>query len=223
MPKPKRREGELPDALINQRLRQAHPPAPVRPTTGPKTNPKTTRFCPNASSPTGAKQRVRSMPQQTVPEEGEGRGELPPYSQRISGRSTDVVGARLHSIQSDRNPVGHPGHPSRKSHHHNLNGVYGSFARASKPGVVWVQVKHGEVHFWGAGSGKVRMGFGPLLCRSVKVKTARRAGRRISLGPNAAFGALNFHAVKVRHVAINAVFFPFSLRRGECPEKNKPR
>jgi hypothetical protein len=32
----------------------------------------------------------------------------------------------------------------------------------------------------------------------VKVKTARRAARRIAFGPNAAFWALNFHAAKVR-------------------------
>jgi hypothetical protein len=42
------------------------------------------------------------------------------------------------------------------------------------------------------------MGFGPLLCRSVKVKTASGAIGRMTFGPNAAFGALNFHAAKVR-------------------------
>jgi hypothetical protein len=53
------------------------------------------------------------------------------------------------------------------------------------------------------------MGFGPLLCRSVKVKTARGAIGRITLGPNAAFGALYFHAAKVGHVEKNAGNFPF--------------
>jgi hypothetical protein len=52
------------------------------------------------------------------------------------------------------------------------------------------------------------MGFGPLLCRSVKVKTASGAIGRMTFGPNAAFGALNFHAAKVRHVEKNAGFFP---------------
>lgn len=105
---------------------------------------------------------------------------------------TGIYGAR-----SDRDPVGHPGHSPRKRHHHNLNGVYGSFARTRVPGVVGIQVKHGKVEFGRSGCRKVRMGFGPLLCRRVKVKTARRAVRRIAFGPNAAFWALNFHDVKV--------------------------
>ena len=138
------------------------------------------------------------MPQQTVPREGEGRGAFPRCAQRISGRSTDVACVRIQSIQSDRNPVGHPGHSPRKRHHHNLNGVQGSFARTGVPGVVGIQVTHGKVEFGRSGCRKVRMGFGPLLCRCVKVKSARRAIRRITLGPKAAFGALNFHAAKVR-------------------------
>jgi hypothetical protein len=79
-----------------------------------------------------------------------------------------------------------------------LNGVQGSFARTRVPGVVGIQVKHGKVEFGRSGFRKVRMGFCPLLCRCVKVKSARRAIRRITLGPKAAFGALNFHAAKVR-------------------------
>lgn len=198
MPKSKRREGVRSDATKNLRLRQVHPPAPVRPTTGPKTNPKTTRFGPKPSIPTGARQRARRMPQQTVPREGERRGAFPPCAQRISGPSTEVACDRIQSIQSDRNPVGHPGHPPRKRHHHNLNGVQGSLACTRVPRVVGIQVKHGKVKFGRSGCRKVRMGFCPLLCRCVKVKSARRAVGRIAFGPNAAFGALNFHAAKVR-------------------------
>ncbi len=223
MPKSKRREGVRSDATKNPRLRQAHPPAPVRPTTGPKTNQKTTRFCTKPSIPTGARQRARCMPQQTVPREGEGRGAFPRCAQRISGRSSDVACVRMHRIQSDRNPVGHPGHSPRKRHHHNLNGVQGSFARTRVPKVVGIQVKHGKVEFGRSGCRKVRMGFGPLLCRCVKVKSARRAVRRIAFGPNAAFWALNFHAAKVRNVEMNAVLFLYSLRGVGRSEKNKPR